>query len=91
MKKQIPGWRVLGWNRSTSMWTIRSWHPTAAAASRATNALRKRGFLARMVPATRLLDVPQPPTPSPARTFRHEQAAAMLERSDALKRYKSMG
>lgn len=91
MKQEIPGFRVLGWNPATMMWTIRSWYPNKAHAGRAITALRNRGIRARMVPATRRTEVPQPPTPSPARTFRHEQAGAMLERSDALKRYKSMG
>ena len=92
VKRAVRGWRVLGWDATTMMWTVRHWTADRTEATDRAEALEHRGTRARIVVAPRWVVVPTPPpAPTAAARHRYEQAAAMAERFDALKRYKSPG
>lgn len=92
VKRAVRGWRVLGWDVTTMMWTVRHWTADHNEAADRAEALEHRGARARIVVAPRWVTVPTPPpAPTAAARFRQAQAAAMVDRFDALKRYKSPG
>lgn len=92
MMQDVPGWAVMCWNPATMMWTRRDWHPVERSARRQASLLAAQQQRVFVKYAPTKVAVPDPaPRPTAAALFREEQAARMVERAAAMKRYKSMG
>lgn len=92
MKELVNGWWVMAWNAETMMWTRRSWHPSIGKARQEARKHDTGKYRARLLYAPRFMVLPdQEPAPTEAARFRQEQAAQMVDRADALRRYKAMG
>ena len=89
----VPVWRVMAWNPVRLAWRVRSSHATHRDAAEHAQALQYRHprLRVRVIPATRRVPVPGPPVNNETRAWRLDRAAAMSDRADAVKRYKSPG
>lgn len=91
----VNSYRVLAWNPRQQQWTVRSEHSDPGDAAAHAQALRFRQPRLRVrvdpEPVTRPVLMVKPPVNNPTRAWRLDQAAAMSDRRDSTKRYKSPG
>lgn len=91
--KKIQSWRVEALDRRHMKWTQRCVHDSRPTALVCAGALLNHGHNARVRPFMKTVLVATPPVgpATAAQQHREAVAAAMSDRADALKRYKSPG
>lgn len=83
--------KVLAYNASRRVWTMRDKAYSHDIATEKAEALQHKGLRVRVVPGTERVLTVKPPINCETRRWREEEMGKMLDRADAKKRYKSPG